>query len=206
MTDKPILTGRSSSHFTRVARIFAAELEVEYVFRVLGNLLSRAPEDYGGNPALKLPVLQTERGSFFGTLNVCRELSRSSQRRPSIVWPEQLESDIAVNTQELALSAMSTEVTIVMAKLAAPDSAEDEKLRASLDGCLRWLEQHAPRALSGLPGDRSLSFLEVTLFCLVEHLQFRALADLTPYPSLTAFARQFGTRTSAQSTPFRFDT
>jgi hypothetical protein len=30
------------------------------------NLGSLSPEDYGGNPALKLPVLKTDSGSVFG--------------------------------------------------------------------------------------------------------------------------------------------
>src|SRR5262245_43668927 len=73
---EPVLFGRSSSHFTRVTRIVAAELGVSYQFRVVPNLLSLDASDYGGNPALRLPVLHTEQGAWFGALNICRALER----------------------------------------------------------------------------------------------------------------------------------
>jgi hypothetical protein len=47
--------------------------------------------------------------------------------------------------------------------------------------------------------------LEVSLFCLVEHLAFRATIPLAPYGRLTAFAREFGKRASAGSTAYGFD-
>src|SRR5687768_16863330 len=77
-TSLPTLFGRSSSHFTRVARIVAAELGVAYTFRVVPNLLSTNPSDYGGNPALRLPVLHTAEGEWFGALNICRALERQA--------------------------------------------------------------------------------------------------------------------------------
>ena len=46
---KPVIIGRSSSHFTRVARIFAAEMRVDYAFRVVADLTgSRAFERFTG--------------------------------------------------------------------------------------------------------------------------------------------------------------
>src|SRR3712207_3283249 len=86
---RPVIIGRSSSHFTRVTRIFAAEMHVDYSFRVVRDLMSSNPEDYGGNPALKIPSLQTPRGVWFGSLNVCRELWRQANPRPRVVWPEE---------------------------------------------------------------------------------------------------------------------
>jgi hypothetical protein len=70
---------------------------------------------------------------------------------------------------------------------------------------LAWLEAHADEALTALPAQRSVSFLEVTLFCLVEHLDFREIAPTEPYRALGGFRRRFGARASAQATPFRFD-
>ncbi|MET0791438.1 MAG: glutathione S-transferase N-terminal domain-containing protein [Polyangiaceae bacterium] len=53
------LFGRSSSSFTRVARIDAAEPGVPYQLRVVPDLRSLEAAGYGRNPALRLPVLQT---------------------------------------------------------------------------------------------------------------------------------------------------
>ena len=61
------------------------------------------------------------------------------------------------------------------------------------------------RAIQTLPPERDLSFLEVSLFCLVEHLQFRQVVSLDPYPALRAFAQRFGARTSARATAYAFD-
>jgi len=202
---QPTLFGRSSSHFTRVTRIFAAELHVDYAFRVVRDLLSRDPEDYGGNPALRLPVLQTERGRWFGAQNICRELARSSERPLRIVWPEQLADAALSNVQELVLQAMASEVTLVMSKLAGPGTdAHQAKLNDSLLNSLAWLEHAAPPALAALP-ERDLSYLEVTLYCLMTHLSFRELADTSRYPRLHEFCQRFGRRASAAATPFQFD-
>jgi hypothetical protein len=40
--------------------------------------------------------------------------------------------------------------------------------------------------------------LEVSLFCLIEHLAFRATIPVALHGHLTAFAREFGKRASAQ--------
>ena len=63
------IVGRSSSHFTRTLRMLAHELDVPYSLAPLYDLGSRAVADYAGNPALKIPILVTEDGPWFGTLS-----------------------------------------------------------------------------------------------------------------------------------------
>jgi glutathione S-transferase len=205
--DNPIIIGRSSSHFTRVTRIFAAELHVDYSFQVVRDLMSSDPADYGGNPALRLPILQTPQGTWFGALNICRELSRRSALGRAIVWPEHLGEPLPANAQELIVQAMATEVALIMAQLAGGNdgSAHQAKLRKSLIDTLSWLNANAARALASLRSDRDLSYLEVTLFCLVAHLEFRQILPTAPYPELTGFCQRFAARTSADQTHYRFD-
>jgi glutathione S-transferase len=205
---RPTIVGRSSSHFTRVARIFAAELGVECAFQVVSSLLSNDSTDYGGNPALKLPTLQTPEGSsWFGALQACRELARRSPLAPRIVWPEHLDIPLLANAQELVLGAMATEVTIIMAQLESPSAhgAHQTKLHQSLRGTLAWLEDNVRPVLEALPGERDLSYLEVTLFCLMTHLPFREVLPLAGYPELSDFCRHFAARPSAMATEYRFD-
>ena len=57
-----------------------------------------------------------------------------------------------------------------------------------------------------LLASRTVSLFEVTLFCLVEHLSFRATLSVEPYPALQRFVKAFGVRASAQQTAYRFDT
>ena len=201
------LYGRSSSHFTRIPRIFAAEAKVELDFVLIRDLMSVIPDDFGGHPALKMPTLHTEAGLWYGSLPICRELVACSDASLVVVWPEDLARPVAANAQELALTAMATEVGLILGKASGvtADNSHQAKMRASLLGAMEWLELNADRAIATLAPDRDLSFLEVSLFCLIEHLQFREVLALEPYPQLRAFAQRFGERSSAKATAFKFD-
>lgn len=202
------IIGRSSSSFTRVARIFAAELGMACELEVVGDLQSLESESYGGNPALKVPSLRTPRGTWFGALNVCRELARLSERKLRIVWPEALAEPLLANMQELALHAMATEVGLIMSNLPSEttESFHRLKMSRSLQGSLAWLEAHADEALAALPLERDISYLETCLYCLVTHLDFRQVLSTAPYRALTAFCENFGARPACRETQFRFDT
>jgi glutathione S-transferase len=203
----PVLVGRSSSHFTRIARIFAHELEVACEFQPVLDLTSVNRADYADNPTLRVPILRTEAGTWFGALNICRALARRSTRGLTVVWPEEMSLHVAANAQELTLQTMATEGVLIMAKVSGtnPDDRYLGKLRVALVGSMEWLEAHVDEALSSLPAKRDLSTLEVSLFCLITHLDFREILSTAPYPRLTAFATRFAERTSAQQTPYRFD-
>jgi len=209
---KPVLVGRSSSVFTRVARIFALELGIDHTFRVVPDLLASEAERYGGNPALKLPTLVAPSGSWFGSLTICRELARLTRRAPHLVWPEHLMEPILANAQELTLQAMTTEVALIMARQGMPaepaataDSPYQQKLRQSLRNSLAWLEEHVGECAKRLPENRDLSYLEVTLYCLVTHLEFREVLPMDGYAGLDEFSRSFGARGSAAATVYRYD-
>ncbi|RYZ04240.1 MAG: glutathione S-transferase domain-containing protein [Myxococcales bacterium] len=196
------LVGRSSSHFTRVTRFFASELGVPYAFEVVTDLRALDDAAYRGNPALRLPSLIAPSGTWYGSLNICRELARLAPRSLRLVWPEQLEDASASNLQELTLQAMSTEVELIMND--APESALATKRRESLLGTLRWLDANVDAALGRLP-PRDLSYLEVALYCLVTHLDFRHVVPTAPYERLRTFVESFGEREGARATPFVFD-
>jgi glutathione S-transferase len=201
------LFGRSSSHFTRIARMFAAECELEVEFVPIRDLMSADAADYGGNPALKMPTLEDGDETWFGSLPICRELVRNSGLNLDVAWPEDLLVARAANAQELVLTAMATEVGLVMGKATGvpADNAHQAKLRATLLGAMQWLEDNAAAAIATLPPERDLSYLEVSLFCLVEHLPFREVLALDAYPALRAFGVRFGARSAAKATAFRFD-
>lgn len=201
------IVGRSSSHFTRVARVFAHELHMPYEFRPVADLTSRDTADYAGNPALKLPVLETAEGPAFGAFNICRALAKRSQRTPLIVWPESSGDLMVANAQELVLQGMATEVAMIMRTLEQPcvPLTADTKLRASLDNTLAWLDQHLDAALDRSVPEGALSLLEISAFCFVSHLAFRNVADISRYPALQAQVERFGCRQSARATEYCFD-
>lgn len=203
VTDPLVLVGRSSSHFTRITRLFAEELRVPYTLQVVTDLRGTESAGYGGHPALRVPTLLAPSGAWYGSLNICRELARLAPSPRRLVWPEQLHGALASNLQELTLQAMATEVELVMND-APESSALARKRRESLRGTLTWLDQHCEPALGTLP-ERDLSYLEAALYCLVTHLEFRNVLPTEPYDRLRRFAARFGERESAQRTGFRFD-
>jgi glutathione S-transferase len=203
------IIGRNSSHFTRATLIFAHELELAFELVPVFDITATDSAVFAGNPALKVPTLVRAGSSVFGTENICRALADLSPKQLQIVWPEQLKKDVSRNAQELVWHCMAAQVQrvfgTIVAKLPA-DNTYFAKGRAGFEGALAWLDANLGEAIDALPSSRDLSLFEVTLFCLIEHLAFRETLSSAPYPALVEFARAFGTRPSAQRTPYRFDT
>jgi len=198
------LWGRSSSHFTRVARIFALELAIPHDFRPVLDMTTLEPGAYANNPALKMPVLVDEYGALFGAENVCRALlRRSEQASARVIMRGDVPERAVANVEELTLHVMSCEVSLIMAKAAG--SVAPPKVLPSMHNSLRYVDEALGASLAALPKDRLLSFLEVTLFCLVTHLQFREVMDVSGFERLADFCSLFAERESAKATAYRFD-
>lgn len=205
------LVGRSSSHFTRVTRMFASELGVTLAFRPVFDLTSLDVASYGENPALKIPVLLTETGPLFGAENICRELLRRAaaaknkkvKKKSDVVMRGDIDSRLVANAEELTLQAMHTGVGIILGKTSG--TAPSAKTMRSLENSLAWLDANVDEVVAALPEGRTVSFVEVALFCLTRHLPFRGVLDVKPYRKLAAFADAYGQRTSARETEYRID-
>ena len=207
MNNKPLqIIGRTGSLFTRLPLIFAEELGIAYDFVELKDLAALKPDEYAGNPALRMPILCENESVLYGSENICRSLAERAKTPGRIVWPEDLDDDRSRNAQELVWYCMAMQVQILMAEHVGKipsDNVFVAKARAGLKGSLGWLEEHAADVVAALPMQRDLSLFEVALYCLVEHLQFGPTESVENHESLLAFARQFGTRPSAQRTAFR---
>jgi glutathione S-transferase len=191
------IVGRSSSHFTRVVRMFALELEVAHAFRPVFDLTVTDDAAYAGNPALKIPILVDERGPLFGTDNICRALAKG---HAGVLLRGDVDDRLVANCEELVLHAMAADVAVAMARMTK--TTTHAKLVPSLTNSVQYLETHVDALLAALPS-RRLSFVEVALFCLVRHLPWREIMDVGP--RLTSFADAYGARASARETEFRFD-
>lgn len=211
MPSAPVeIIGRSSSHFTRVTLMFAHELGVPVELRVIHDLTSVEPGVFAGNPALKMPSLRRGGSLLFGAENICRALAELAEPAVAarVVWPEALRGDVSRNAQELVWHGMAAQVQLVLGTLVGKLPAEHPffaKGRAGFEGALRWLDEHLAAALAALPAPRLVSLFEVTLFCLVEHLEFRQSLPVAPYPALIDFARRFAERPAARLTAYKFD-
>jgi glutathione S-transferase len=204
------LSGRSSSHFTRVAALFAHELGLAFELDVVHPLTSLDPATYGGHPALKVPTLHVGDASLFGTDNICRKLAEVAgrDRDPRVVRTEHLQADVARNAQELVWHAMGAQVQLLVGTVYGSLPADDAffvKARTGMEGALRWLETHLERVVGHLPAPRDVSVLEVTTFCLLDHIAFRPTVQLTAFPTLRIFAATFASRESARRTMYRTD-
>jgi hypothetical protein len=120
---RPQIVGRSSSHFTRVLRMFAEECGVSYDFQVVNSRFAEDPSDYGGNPGLRLPNLITTDGTTFGSLPGCRLISSLCAEPLQMVWPEQTPPLVASNAMELAVQGTSTKVSLIMVAATGSDSS-----------------------------------------------------------------------------------
>src|SRR5688500_17856877 len=110
MTNSLTLVARSSSHFSRITRIYAAELEVPYAFEPIFDITSTTSDVFADNPLLRVPSLRTPVGVWFGSVGICRELARRSVRALRLVWPEDLTHPVGSNAQEVVTDAMNTGV------------------------------------------------------------------------------------------------
>ena len=204
------LTGRSSSHFTRVAAMFAHELGIPFTLEVVHDLASVDTAAFGGNPLLKVPTLHLGATSVFGTENICRTLVEHAGRAgdPRIVLAEHITDALVRSAQELVWSGMSAQVQLRMGLAVANLPADNlffVKAAAGLTGGFTWLDERLEEVLRRLPDESELSLFEVSLFCLIEHVAFRPTVPLDSFPKLRGFAQTFGGRASAQRTPFHFD-
>lgn len=206
----PTLIGRRSSLFTRVPLFFSAALDVALDFEVIPDMTNLSAEAYGGHPALKLPVLRITSGTVYGAQNICRalvEYAAAQGRAARVAWPEDLPDILVRNAHELVAHCMTAQVQQVMGVQVAGLPADNvffAKNRSGLENALRWLDANVEAVLAALPPARQLSYLEVCLFCLLEHLRFRATVECTG-SRLIAFAQDFARHPAALATTYRFD-
>jgi glutathione S-transferase len=202
------IVGRSSSHFTRMARIFAEELGVAYRLVPVLDMKVLSADAYGDNPAMKLPAMRMEGSTHFGAQNICRALAYRSTRKKRIIWPEELRDPLSCNAQEFVWHGMAAQVQIAFGVLICKlpeDNLYFTKAHKGFEGALGWLDEHLAEVIGRLPSGRDLSLFEVSLFCLVDHLSFRRTVSLAPYKHLISFKDEFAKRPSAGSTAYRFD-
>lgn len=202
-----VVLGRSSSHYTRVVRMLAHELDVPYALDPIHDLLSEDPATFGGNPALKLPAVRIGGEVTWGSQNACRAIARlASGGEARVHWPEDARAPLAMNAHEVVAHAMAAQVEVVFHEFVArrPPDAASRKRRASLLGCLAWLDANLPAIRAHFPADR-LPLFDLMLFSLLEHLPFRNPVDLSGHAALLAFADHVRRRPSAIATPYAFD-
>ena len=188
--------------------VFAETLGVSYELQPVYDMTALDAESYASNPALKLPILRRGDSALVGALNICRAIAETAGATTDIVWPEDLRDDASRNAQELVWHAMAAQVQLIMGTLIAKLPADNvffTKTRTGYEGALRWLDEHHVEVLEGLRPSRTSSVFEVSLFCLIEHIQWRKTLPFDRYPALAHFARTFAAQPAAMRTAYAFD-
>ena len=72
-------------------------------------------------------------------------------------------------------------------------------MRKSLLNMMAWLEENVGAVSSALPPQRDLSFLEVSLYCLVKHLEFRSVLPMEDAVDARASGAHGGGRSCARA-------
>ena len=217
------ILGRSSSHYTRMVRLLAHALGVDYALRPIHDLMSEDPATFAGNPALKLPALRIVHAAgdaadpasggapaetvYWGSANACRQLARAVPGGEArVFWPEHAHGALLANAHEVLAHAMAAQVEVVFHEVVSQRAADaaSRKRRRSLELCLAWLDARLDAIHAELPEGR-IALFDLGLFCLLEHLPFRNPMDLSELTRLTAFAAEFGARPEALATLYVFD-
>lgn len=219
-----VISGRRASLYTRIALLFAETLGVPWRLVHIPDMTELDPAAYGGNPALKLPVLRIGEEMVLGTENICRALAGiASQQTPpasapantasqtrtvNVVWPEQLPDRLSRNAQELVWHCATGQVQLAMGTIISglpADNVYFVKARAGVQGALAWLDRNVDQVSESLPGDRDISLFEASLFCLMEHLVFRPTLPVAAYSRLNAFATGYAGTDAARATVYRVE-
>jgi glutathione S-transferase len=203
------IVGRRGSHFTRMVRIVAHELDIAYELVPIYDMKQLDAQAYADNPALKLPILRRDNGSLFGALNICRALAEAAGATAQIEWPEDRSDDLARNAQELVWHCMSAQVQLVVGILIGKLPADNilfVKTRTGLEGSLRWLDANLATLHRHHGARRRISIFDVSLFCLVEHVRWRETLKIDECEQLNAWAGDYSARPSALATVYSLDT
>lgn len=202
------IVGRSSSHYTRVVLLHAELLGIRWNLQPVDDLQGQDPEKYAGNPAMKIPVLVDGRTTMFGTQNIGRALCHRAPAQARARLRDESDSSMFQNAQELVWHCMAAQVQLVMGTVLAALPAQSPyftKIRAGLDGSLAWLDGRVDALLPERLAPAVISPLEITLFCLMEHLAFRPNVEIAKYQRLAEVTLRFGQLDAAQRTAYRFD-
>ncbi len=203
----PELFGRHTSHYTRLVLIVAHELDVEYTFTPILDLMSRDAAQYGTHPGLRMPTLRVDDEYVFGATNICALMASSASAQSALIPLHRSGNTFLMNFDEILMQAMATQVTLVIANQVAKVDSRNalvDKSIAGLVGMLGWLDTNLVDYLARLP-DRSVAVAEVALFCLLEHVKYRKTAATEIYENLHRFCEAFSMRPSAQSTHYYVD-
>lgn len=195
------LYGTPLSHFTRKIRILLAEFGVPFEFVRATSILGTAGEPYGDNPLMRIPTLVIDGETIIESDHIARHLVRTYDAQDRFGVLSFRVSDM----NELAVinGVMDNEVVIILAKRGGFTDTNSvayfRKLSAAMDSGLAWLDARV--ATRDASEDASLSYVDICLLCLWDHLvHYKSADNLERYPHIAARVARFADRRSVKAT------
>ncbi|WP_439636919.1 glutathione S-transferase family protein [Oceanicaulis sp.] len=194
------LYGTARSHFTRKVRLLLDHWDAPYKFEDVGDVSQADPAQFGGNPALSIPVLDDGDVWMLDSEHIARHLSErfDAEDRMQVrrFDPETLNRRAVLN------AIMSQEVKLVLgARTGLPTETAPyfTKARSAIQHGLDWLEARSDSFDADEPGYAEFHFIAMwehlalydtvalaqpRLKALADRLAARPLIAKTAYPPL----------------------
>lgn len=188
------------SHFSRKVRIVLLELGVPCELSYVPDLLADDPAKFGGNPILRVPVLEDASNWVIESDAIVRyllETHDAGNDRFAFLGMNVAQR----NALSIVSSIMGAEVELLLSRRSGLGEQHDglyfRRYHAVMAGCLGWLEERAP----GLWPDHDFSYLDIALTCMLDHLRYNGFDEaLPPSPSVEARTARHAARPSVAST------
>ena len=186
------LYGSLTSPYVRRLRAFALEEDINFEFINLNIFADKDRETLVKlNPTRKIPMLVDSEQVVFDSNVIYRYLTEKRNLKP-LSWSEE-------NTLTLINSANDSLVEVLLCQRSGFDTQEDKLFfnlqRERVEGVLKELNQSVKNGQF-----TQYNYLAVSLYCLLDWIVFRNLADLSPFSALLEFHSQHTARQSNQLT------
>jgi glutathione S-transferase len=189
------LHGTPLSNFTRKVRILLSELGVQYKQVWTAGVLASSPEEFANNPLMRVPALLDGDKLVIDSDHIARYLVGIYDA--SDWFGVKSDEPMAMNRLAVANGIMANEVVLILAKRGGLEDIESvayfKKLLAAIANGLGWLDK-------AIAMDAPMTWADVTLVCMWQHLQHYKLVDLAPFARIAARVEQFAGRPSISST------
>lgn len=188
------------SHFSRKVRIVLRELGLACEESYVPNLLSADPAEFGGNPILRVPVLQDGPHWVIESDQIVRHLLEACDRGGDRFAFFSM-SVAQRNALSIVSAIMGAEVELILSKRSGlvehAAGLYFRRYREVIGHGLAWLEGNGAAIWPAV----EFSYLDIALLCMWDHLLYNRLCDdAGAYPWIVARASRHASRTSVAAT------
>jgi glutathione S-transferase len=188
------------SHFSRKVRIVMDELGLDCEHVYVPNLLSTDPAKFGGNPILRVPVMQDGPVWLVESDSIVRHLLGTYDAGRDRFGFFAMDA-AQRNALSIVAAVMGAEVELLLSKRSGigPEAGGHyfRRYREVIRHGLDWIEAQAAAAWPST----DFSYLDVALICMWDHLEYNRLLALEgACPWIRARTGMFASRPSVAAT------